>query len=691
MADFNEDVIAADPNSPRGIAIRWQKEIDAAGKEQHKFHEDSRKIVRRYLDKRDAIEEGESRVNLFWSTIETMKASLYAKPPKADVVRSYFDPNDDVARVAATILERALNSDTESQGSSFDNAVRNGIEDWLIVGMGQVWMRYEVETEQDELPPLIDPITGQETAPATPMEVIKSESAVTDYVFWEDFLYSPARTWEEVRWVARRVWLTKTQAKNRFGDEITAELTFGKNKSKKDVSNNVPQNDPWGKAEIFEIWDREEKKAYWYSKGVDVILDVKDDPLRLDNFWPCPKPAMMNSTTSNFIPRALYVFAQDQFDQLDKLDTRIAYLTKAAKVAGVYDKTADGVQRLFKQGVENTLTPIENWAMFAERGGIKGSMEFIPIEPITNAIEKLRTYRQDKVQQIYEVLGISDIMRGNTKASETATAQQIKAQFGSTRLQYYQNELARWVTDALRIKTEIMAVHFQPETIIKMSNIMMTVDAQFAQPAVELIKTLGMEQYRIRVESDTMAAVDWAAKREESAEVLNGIANYFAQMQGVIQNVPNSLPTVLQILQASLSGIKGSSAIESILDQAIAKQMEAAANPPPPPQPSPMEMAELANKEADTKEKHAKAEKLLSDIDLQNLQTVHLALNPPPPPGMAGPAVPSGPPPSGPQGGPQGGPPPAPADAPPMMEPQANEGLPPGVIPGTPGTPGMPV
>jgi hypothetical protein len=685
----NEEIVAADANSPTGLASRWQKEIEAAGKEQAKFHEDSRRIVKRYLDKRDALEEGQSRVNLFWSTIETMKASLYAKPPKADVLRNNFDPNDDVARVAATIMERVLNSDTEAEGSNFDNAIRNGIEDWLIIGMGQVWMRYEVKTKNEEIPAVNDPMTGMEIEPAQSVEVIADETALSDYVYWEDFYWSPARTWQEVRWVARRVWLTKGQAKGRFGDVISEQLNFGKNKSKKDIGSNTPQNDPWGKAEIFEIWDKEEKKAYWYSKGVDVILDVKDDPLQLSDFWPCPKPAMMNSTTSNFTPRSLFIFAQDQFEELDELNTRIRYLTKAAKVAGVYDKTAEGVQKLFQQGVENKLIPVENWAMFAERGGIKGSMEFIPTEQIANTIEKLRTYRQDKVTQIYEILGISDIMRGNTKASETATAQQIKAQFGSTRLQFYQSELARWVREALRIKAEIIAIHFQPETIVKMSNIEYTVDAQFAQQSVELIKSMGMAQYRVKVESDTMAAVDWAAKREESAEVLNGIANYFAQMQGVIQNVPNSLPTVLQILQASLAGVKGSSAIESILDQAIAKQMEEAANPPPPPEPSPMETAELENKQADTKEKHAKAEKLLSDIDLQNLQTVHLALNPPPPPamaGMGGPA-PSGPAPSGPQGGPPPGPPPMmDGGAPPEME----MAPPPGVMPGAPGTPGMP-
>jgi len=128
---------------------------------------------------------------------------------------------------------------------------------------------------------------------------------------------------------------------------------------------------------------------------------------------------------------------------------------------------------------------------------------------------------QVKVQQIYETLGISDIMRGSSKASETATAQKIKAQFGSVRLDYYQNELARWVRDALRIKAEIIAEHFQPETIIAMSNIQYTPDAPLANDAAALIKTLSKTQYRIKVDSDTMAAIDWDARKQEATDTEN--------------------------------------------------------------------------------------------------------------------------------------------------------------------------
>jgi hypothetical protein len=623
MSQFNDGLDKPDDNTPAGLAIRWNKEIEAAGKEVLKWHDDSKKINKRYLDQRDGFESAESRVNLFWSTIETMKASLYARPPKADVARSNYDAEDDGARVAATMLERILNSGLEEDGSDFDAALRHGISDWLIVGLGQLWFRYEVETEMVMVPAIVHPHSLEEIEPAAEFEKITSEEVQTDYIYWGDFFWSPARTWEEVRWVGRRTYLVKEKAEKRFGKVIAAQLNYAKKpKTKEGGHDGLPQNEPWDRAEVFEIWSKDDKKVYWYAKGVDVVLDVKDDPLGLDDFFPCPKPAMMNTTTSNMMPRALYVFAQDQFDELDVINTRIKYLTEACKVTGVYDKSAEGVQKLFTEGVENRLIPVDNWAMFAEKGGIKGQIEFVPIEMIAKAIEYLRMQRGDKTQQIYEVLGISDIMRGSSKASETATAQQIKAQFGSTRLQYYQFELARWVRHALRIKAEIIATHFQPDTIVKMSNIQYTSDKEHIPAALEVISQMGMEQYRVNVDADTMAAVDWAQKKEDSADLLNAIGNFVAQMTPVIQGVPGSAPFVLQMMQAMLAGVKGAKAVESILDHAIA----AASKPPEPPQPSPEQIAEVENTKAQTMERQAKAKKLAAETQVLASEDPHMEM-----------------------------------------------------------------
>ena len=590
-------------NSPTGLARRWATEIEAAQKELGPFHKDANRITQRYLDKRDAYGRDESKVNLFWSTMQVLLSMLYARPPKADVSRSWQDYDDDVARVAGTILQRMLNRSFDDNVSQWDANVRQGIEDWLVVGFGQIWLRYEVETEEYEIPAVFDEF-GQELSPASTEERITEEEAPCDYIYWEDFYYSPARTWGEVRWVARRVYMTKDQLKARFGEEIANIVPLTGNAKPKDVNDQVTKFDPWSKAEIFEIWCKEKRKVYWYAKGCDVILDVKDDPLHLENFFPCPKPVVANVTSSNFQPRADYIFAQDQFSELDEINTRITWLTRAAKVVGVYDKSAEGIQRVFNQGSENQLIPVDNWAMFAERGGIKGQVDWVPIDQVVNAIDHLRQYRQDKVMQIYEVLGISDIMRGSSKASETAAAQQIKAQFGSTRIQLKQFYIAEWITQALRIKAEIICKHFQPETILRRSNIQRTADAPYAMQAIQLLQDEELAEYRINIEADSMAALDWAAERDAAVQFMQGLGAFISQVAPMAQQVPGAAPVLLSLLQWSVSKFRVSTEIEGVLDQAIAGLKQTMGQPKPP---DPMQQAMVEEKKAGAAERIAKA------------------------------------------------------------------------------------
>jgi hypothetical protein len=630
-------------NTPVGLAARWQTEIQASQQELLKFHQDANRITQRYLDKRDAYAKDESKVNLFWSTMQVLLSMLYARPPRADVARSFQDYDDDVARVSGTILQRLLNRAFNDNVSAWDSAVRQGIEDWLVVGSGQIWLRYEVTTEPYEIPAVFDEF-GQELSPAAEAERIVNEDAPCDYIYWEDFFYSPARTWHEVRWVARRVFMTKDQLKERFGEAIASQVPLGNYSKRDQVNDQSPKNDPWNKAEVFEIWCKENRKVYWYAKSCDVILDVKDDPLGLDAFFPCPKPLAANVTSSNFMPRADYIFAQDQFNELDEINTRITWLTRAAKVVGVYDKSAEGIQRVFNQGSENQLIPVDNWAMFAEKGGIKGQVDWIPIDQVVNAIGHLRQYRQDKVQQIYEVLGISDIMRGNSKASETAAAQQIKAQFGSTRIQLKQFYIADWITQALRIKAEIICKHFQPETIIKRSNIERTPDAPLALQAVQLLKDEEMNEYRINIEADSMAALDWAAERDAAVQFMQGLGAFISQVAPMAQQVPAAAPVLMSLLQWSVSKFRVSSQIESVIDQAIGALKQQGA--PQQQQPSPLQMAEVEEKKAGAAQRMAKAKDTNMDAMAKEAQLRALGILQPQP--QLPPAAPQMPPVGGP-------------------------------------------
>lgn len=621
MSDINPN--KKDENySPTESAQRWDSELERAlgAPELKRFHDTSRKIVKKYIDRREDGGDGVFKLNLFWSNVQVLKSTLYSRPPKVDVSRRFKDFNDDEGRVAGTILERILNAGLEDDYSDFDVTARLCIEDYLIVGMAQAWARYEVETQQFEMPPEpVEPMGEEpgevaEGAAGEPevYEQVTKQSALTDYVHWSDFAWSPARIWEEVTWVARRVYMTRDQLKKRFGAKIGGAVPISQQKK---ASEQGEARVHRGTAQVWEIWDRTTRKVYWHCKGMATVLDMRDDPLQLREFFPCPRPLVTNTTTSLFMPRADFTMAQDQYDQIDEMTTRIAYLTRACKVVGIYDKTATGVSRMFQEGLENQLIPVDQWAAFAEKGGIKGAVDWVPVEQVASVIERLTSQREILVQKLYEVLGIGDIMRGMSNPDETATAQQIKAQFGSTRLQFKQFEIGRWVSDVQRIKGEIIAKHFTPEIIKRDSGIEHTPDAPFADAGIALLKS-PEARYRITIDSETMATLDWAAERDARTQFLQAIGGYVQSIAPMVQQAPQAAPMLIEMLKWGLGGFKVGKEIESVLDQAIA----AAQQPSPPSPPDPKTQAEIDEKQASAQRQRASGVKDMTEARQKQIE-----------------------------------------------------------------------
>lgn len=601
--------------SPEGLAGVWAKEFEAFEKETKDWSTKSDQIVAEYLDKRSQqmFASQQNHINLFWSTVEVQKATLYVRPPKVDVSRAHKDSDDDIARVAGIILERILNNSLQEDGSPMRSAVQQGIEDRLIVGLGVLWNRYEATTAVETIPAAVDEVTGEKVGEDISAEVITDEDASVDYVHWKDFAWSPARTWQEVRWVARRSWLTREAALKRFGKERAASLAFA-NAPKKDRSIIEPQAQAWSKAAVWEIWCKDTGHVYWWSKGAPLILDAKPVPVKLKGFFPCGKPCIANATTSRWLPRADFAMAQDLYNQINELQTRIAWITKALKVAGVYDKSAKGaIGSLFQQGSELALVPVDNWAAFAEKGGVQGVISWVPLAEMGTVLGNLRTELVAAQGHLYEVIGISDIMRGASDPNETLGAQQMKAEFGSSRIKLKQSDIADWVAASQRVRAEMICKLFQPETIKKLSNIESTPDAALADQAIAFMKDSEQVMWRITVEPDTMAAIDYAEEREARTQFLEAIGAFIERMTPLLQAAPQAAPFLMQLLKWSMGGFKIGKDIEGVMDQAL----QAVSQPQPPTPPSPKEQAEVQKITADANKSQASAVK--TSIEAQRL------------------------------------------------------------------------
>src|SRR4030095_274733 len=105
------------------------------------------------------------------------------------------------------------------------------------------------------------------------------------------------------------------------------------------------------------------------------------------------------------------------------------------------------------------------------------------------------------------------LRRGTAGASERATAQRLKAQFGSARMQPMQSPFAIFVQQVLEIKAEIIAAHFQAETLKRKSLIEFSPEAPLADQAVQRLKDKRMSLYTLNVDPDQMAEVDQEAEQ----------------------------------------------------------------------------------------------------------------------------------------------------------------------------------
>lgn len=630
--------------TPKGQAAYWEVEMSASKEELEQFHTRGDKVIRRFVgqgSKEQLSAEANYKVNLFTANVQTLRSLLYGKTPNVEVKRRYADPGDDVARLAGEMLQRLLNTDIERDSDSYKEALELALDDRLLPGLGVVRLRYEAEFEDhDEVPAQMGPCpacqggssegcedcgeTGEvEVAPAYTPEPTKvlnergiaEEEVATDYVHWKDFRWSPARYWNEVRWVAFRVLMSRDDLIKRFGEEVGKKIPL--NSKVGGERDEESKNDPWSRAEVWEIWHKTKKEVVWWVKGHDELLDVKEDPFGLEGFWPCPRPMFANLTTTKMVPVPDYVLAEDIYNEIDDVTARIVLLEEAVAVRGVYDKNSEEIKHLLKRSKTNDMIAADNFAAFKEKGGLLGVVDFLPLDMIVGALDKLREYRAELINLMFQVTGFSDIMRGQSAAGTTATTDALKAKFASVRMQAFQSEFARFASDAQSIKAEIVSKHFDPETIVARANVryMNPVDQQLAMQAVELIKS-DLYQYRIEVKPEAISMSDYAAIKQERTEFLTGVASFLQSAFPMMQAAPWSVPFLLQMLQWASAGFRSGSTIEGVMDQAITaaqQQIQQAAMQPPKPDPA-MEREKI---KLQSEREKAQTDQLKTKTDLQ--------------------------------------------------------------------------
>lgn len=634
----------------------WVKEIARSVKAWKTYSERARKVIERYRDERENDKSGTKRFNILFSNTETLKPVIYSQPPVPDIRRRWQD-KDPVGRLAATVLQRATSFCLESY--DFDSVLDSCSTDYLLPGFAVARAKYKPYFKKtpkvgpDGKPEMVD---GK---PAFDEEIIYQE-ALTEYVPWDRFVMSRSRTYERIWYVGYGDDLTRDEVKATFGDKIAGQLSYGK----KDHPEADEAEGAELKARVWEVWCKRDRTRAFVAEGFDGwVGEPEPDPLRLQNFFPNPKPLWAISTNDTLRPIPEYTEYQDQAQELDDLTNRIDVLTSALRRRGVYAGAIPALADIANSLGDNEFKAIDDWTSLLEKGGIANLIAEMPIESIANIIMQLEERREKVKQTIYEVTGIADIVRGSSNPNETLGAQQLKGKWAGLRISARQKKFANFARDLVRMKAEIIAERFDPETLSLVSGLKlphqqekqqwqqmqamqqkqaqaMAQQAQaaqqagqqppqpppppnpeeakfFAQPTweevMEVLRSDKLRGFKIDIETDSTVQPDADAEKAARSELLQALGGFAQSMVPAVQSglVPQKL--AIEAIQFTLRAFKVGSAFEQELDQ----MSEQPAGPTPEQQQKEQQLQqkeqELGEREAKVKEDEHGAEMAKKD------------------------------------------------------------------------------
>lgn len=610
------------PDKEPKSAKAWLALITEAEKTFKDYHDRADNIDKLYANLgRLASTTRDRQFQLFWANVQVLGPSVYSRPPIPVVVPRFKDRKP-IPRIASELLERSTVVTFELE--DIDSVMRLIRDDLIRLARGCAWVRYEASSKDNNF----------------------SERVCIEYVDRKDFLHDPARTWKEVDWVDKISYLTRQEMRKRFkktSGDVYKDASYEQRKDDHTEDNKL-------KAKVHEIWSKSQNRVVWVSEGCEKLLDDGAPHLNLDGFFPCPRPVYATTEARSLKPVPDMVFYKDQLEEINELTARIGALTDAVRVRGFYPAGAgeigDAIEAAIKSTSDNqVLVPVANWAMIGS-GGVKDMIVWLPLDMIATTITQLVELRKQLIDDVYQITGLSDIMRGSTVASETLGAQELKSQYGSVRIKDRQSELVRIARDITRISAEIMAENFQPKSLLEMSQmdipsnadiekecapikqqlarvqhdaqtamqdpetqqmaqqnpqhaqqVMQQVQQQIGQlnqqiqacyskPTIEkimaLLRSQKLRPFVLDIETDSTIAPDENANKQRVTEFVTAIGGYMREAMPLVETMPQAAPMVADVLKFAASQYRVGRDIEGSIDEFADNMKQLAAQPKPP-------------------------------------------------------------------------------------------------------------
>lgn len=602
--------------SDKEVVAYWLTEIDQAKKREAAYRKDGQEVLKIY----EADEEKEVPFNILFSNTETLMPALYSQAPRPIVNRRFRD-EDPMGKAVSDAGRRMLEylTDTNMEGYETFHEVMHAVnQDALLPGRGWSVVKYDAEfkTLEEPRPPQQHDDDPPGPPSQEPAEYADHETVCVESIVWDRVYMGYAKKWHKVPWVAYEYHLTKEEVASLVGPDMAVKLKYSADHREDASEEGTDEDQTTGKRKtacVYQIWDKAggKKIKYVSPNHKEDVLKTEDDPLQLTGFFNCPRPLRFIEKSWSLVPTSPYRPYKNQAKELNRLTQRINHVAEAIKARGVYDGALGTTLQQLLNLDDAGLVPADSAASLATEKGFQNAIWFMPLEQLIQTLVQLYTAREACKQVIYEITGISDILRGATKASETLGAQEMKAKFGGLRIKHMQAEVQRYARDLLRMMLELAGTKFSEETwaavtglpfllekkYLELTALAQTIQQQLAmapppmpgqppdprlmqlqQIQAELQKpkwsdVLGllrndlMRSYRIDIETNSTIEADATEDKKDMTELFTALSQIMAQLAPLVIEGVLPFEAAQAILLAVSRRMKWGTEIEDYIKQ----------------------------------------------------------------------------------------------------------------------------
>lgn len=592
--DAPADGADVDPFADMRASKPWLEAIADAEKAFQEYQDKCDNIDKLYSDlKTLSGSHAEREMQIFWANLEVLKPSIYARQP-VPICQGRFknqQKDKELIRHASEVVERSLITSFDME--DIHESLKLVRDDLATNARGVLWCRLEEDADG-------------------------KQRVCYDHIDRKDFVHKPARKWKEVGWVARKTYLTVKQVKNRFPEADTSKMEFVDRKGDDNAYSNEKT------ACVYEIWSKEAGAVVWVAKGLEDVLDIMEPFLKLEKFYPCPRPTYGTLQRNTLIPVPDFVYYKDQIEEINEMTARISALSEALRMKGFYaggnEDIASAIETALKKTDNNALLiPVPNMAVFGGQG-MKDAILWMPVDQVAAVITQLIALRKQLIEDVYQITGLSDIMRGSTDPNETLGSQQLKTQFGSVRIRERQEEMIRLALDAARIAGEIMAENFSAEELMMYSQYqaapsqaevqqqIMQIDMQIRQAmsnpqvmaqaqanpeqaqqlleqanqqkqqlaqtvtieaVIDFLKNERLRPFVLQIETDSTIQADEDAAKQRTTEFLTALSTSLGQLAPMVQSQPQTAEFAGEVIKFAVAPFRAGRQLEAAIDNFV--------------------------------------------------------------------------------------------------------------------------